>query len=82
MRILLQKLELGVGPDSIINYYHPWANGLYSANKNIWTLCATLSDPEFIRMKREELERYSNQIESNNRWATQQICICYLIVFV
>jgi len=67
VRILLQKLEVGIGSESMLSYYHPWATDIYSANKNIRTLCATLCDPEFVRRKKEQLQREVDAVENHNR---------------
>merc|ERR1719330_160248 len=67
VRIILQKLELGVGSDRIINYYHPWAQDLYAANKNIRTLCATLCDKEYLKRKKIELKREKDMLENHFR---------------
>jgi len=67
VRILLQKLELGVGSDSIINYFNPLAQDLYAANKNIRTLCATLCDKEYIARRKQLIEIEKNAVSNHNR---------------
>ena len=67
IRIILSNLELGVGSDRIINYYHPWAQDLYAANKNIKTLCATLCDEEFILRRKDQIELEKNAVDNHNR---------------
>jgi hypothetical protein len=67
VRIILTRLELGVGSDSIINFYHAWAEDLYAANKNIKTLCSTLCDEAFIKMRKEEMELEKNAVDNHNR---------------
>ncbi len=67
VRIILQKLELGVGSDSIINFYHPWAQDLYAANKNIRSLCATLCDKEYVERRKIQLEREKKLVDNHNR---------------
>jgi len=67
VRILLQRLEMGIGSESMLSYYHPWATDLYSANKNIRTLCSTLCDPNFVRRKKEQLRKEIDAVENHNR---------------
>jgi DNA ligase-4 len=68
VRIILSHLNLGVGSDSIINYYHPWADNLYAANKNIKTLCATLCDDEYIRRRAEAEKKDLKMLGNHNRY--------------
>jgi len=65
VRILLQKLELGVSSESILNYCHPFAQDLYSANKNIRALFAALCDSAYIN-KQEQIQNEKNAIDNEN----------------
>ena len=67
VRILLQRMDFGVGSDSIINYYHRFAEGLYSANKNLKTLCATLCDREFLKRKKELMAQERGALDNHLR---------------
>ena len=59
VRILLQRLDLGMGYKTILKYYSPYAEELYSANNSLKSLCTTLSDPRWVtrRKTREEEEK-------------------------
>ena len=67
VRILLQKMDFGVGSDSIINYYHKYAQDIYSANKNLKTLCAKLCDREFLQRRKKLMERERNALDDHCR---------------
>lgn len=72
---------MGIGSESMLSYYHPWATDLYSANKNIRTLCATLCDSEFVRRKKEQLRREIDVVENHNRcvWYHLAMVVCFCI---
>lgn len=78
VRIILSKLELGVGSDRIINYYHPWAEDLYAANKNIKTLCATLCDKDYVKWKKEQIELEKSAVDNHNRYVYSVFKILYI----
>ena len=59
VRILLGKLEIGLGKDPIFKHWHPYAADTHSANNNIKILAQKLADPEWIR-RREEKDKLSN----------------------
>eukprot|EP00557_Chaetoceros_sp_GSL56_P004427 CAMPEP_0176497660 /NCGR_PEP_ID=MMETSP0200_2-20121128/11850_1 /TAXON_ID=947934 /ORGANISM="Chaetoceros sp., Strain GSL56" /LENGTH=1349 /DNA_ID=CAMNT_0017895703 /DNA_START=42 /DNA_END=4088 /DNA_ORIENTATION=- len=67
VRIILGKLELGVGSDRIINYYHPYAEAIYAANKNLKTLCSTLCDKEFLRKRKQKIQEEIAAVDDVNR---------------
>ena len=67
VRILLQKMETGLGSDTIISSMHEWAEDIYSANKNIKTLCAILCDKEYIRQRKEHIVQELNAVVNHNR---------------
>lgn len=67
VRILLQRMDFGVGSDSIIGFYHPFAEDLYSANKNLKTLCATLCDREFLKQRKRLMQQERNAVDDHNR---------------
>lgn len=67
VRILLQKLEIGIGWKSILKYYSQYADELYSANNSLKSLCATLSDPEWVRRRKEREENQKKAIHDHNR---------------
>ena len=56
VRILLGKLEIGLGKDPIFKHSQPYAADTHSANNNIKILAQKLADPEWIR-RREEKEK-------------------------
>jgi hypothetical protein len=60
-------LEIGVGSETIINYYHPFSQGIYAANKNLKTLCSTLCDKEFMWKRKRQVEEEIATIDDTNR---------------
>jgi hypothetical protein len=46
---------------------HEWAEDIYSANKNIKTLCAILCDKEYIRQRKEHIAQELNAVVNHNR---------------
>ena len=71
VRILLQRLDIGFGYRAILGRYHPWAIDLYNSNNSLKRLCTALSDPEWIRRKKERLEKENKKIENINRQANK-----------
>jgi len=67
VRIILQKIDIGIGSDGILGYYHPWASKMYDVNKDLCKLCATLSDPIYIRKKKAKIQTEVTLIEQRNR---------------
>lgn len=67
VRILLQRMDTGIGPDTLIDHYHEWATDIYDANKNLKKLCATLADPAYIRLRFQEKEKEESMINDANR---------------
>ena len=65
--MLLQRMDFGVGSDSVINYYHKFAEDIYSANKNLKTLCATLCDREFLKRRKQLMEQERNTLDDHCR---------------
>jgi len=57
VRILLNKVEIGIGHKTILKYLSPFADELYSANNSLKRVCATLSDPEWVRRRQERAAR-------------------------
>jgi len=60
-------MDFGVGSTTIINYYHQFAEDIFSANKNLETLCATLCDGEFLKKKKQLMEEERNSVDDHNR---------------
>lgn len=79
--MLLQRMDLGIGSDSIINCNHEFAADLYSANKNLKTLCATLCDKDFIRRRRQLLAEERDEVDNHNRYGTTAI-IAYSFILI
>lgn len=67
VRIILSELNLGIRSDSIIEHLSKYAEGLYSANKNLRTLCATLCDKEWVKKRKEKDEREKVAVDNWNR---------------
>jgi len=70
VRILLGKVELGVGHNQILNYLSPYAKDLYNANTSLKRVCATLSDKEWIRRRKERDEREALE-RQQDMWCVQ-----------
>mmetsp|Transcript_8765 Transcript_8765/g.18397 ORF Transcript_8765/g.18397 Transcript_8765/m.18397 type:complete len:183 (-) Transcript_8765:89-637(-) len=47
VRIILQKIEIGIGFRSIFGYIDPYAQELYDSFNNLKELCKRLSDPVY-----------------------------------
>jgi len=58
VRILLQKLELGIGSKTILQFWRKYAIDLYKGNNNLKAVCTKLCDPSFIRSLQAEEERF------------------------
>ena len=65
--MIIEKMDFGVGSDSIITYYHPMAQDIYAANKNLKTLCSTLCDKEYMRKRRRQVQEEINAVDDVNR---------------
>jgi len=65
IRIVLQKLDIGLGYQSILTFYHPWAMDLYNSNKTLKTLCAKIADPEWVRRRQQRIEAQSLAIRTH-----------------
>jgi hypothetical protein len=57
VRILLQSTQLVVGHKAILKHYSPYAEELYNSNNSLKYLCTALSNPEWMRRRREQEER-------------------------
>eukprot|EP00804_Cyclotella_cryptica_P001192 CCRYP_017014-RA/>CCRYP_017014-RA protein AED:0.02 eAED:0.02 QI:1471/0.88/0.9/1/0.55/0.5/10/2775/629 len=73
VRILLQKVEMGINFNSILDYYNPHAKTLYSAFNNMKELCKRLSDPKYIALLKMTHEQNAREIVDQNReiWRPQ-----------
>lgn len=67
VRILLQKVEMGINFHSILDYYNPHAKTLYSAFNNMKELCKRLSDPKYVALLKMTHEQNAREIVDQNR---------------
>lgn len=67
VRILLHKVEVGVGSTSILQYYSPFAEELYNANNSLKRLCTTLSNPTWIEGRKERAKQEEAEITADSR---------------
>ena len=83
VRILLQKVEIGISHKSILGYLSPYADDLYSANNSLKRVCATLSDPEWVR-RRKEREREEERARQQDKWCVSSYdgCLCFVTMCV
>jgi len=65
VRILLQKLDIGLGWSSILGYVHPYALDIHNANKSLSRLCASISDPEWLRRRDARMNMQKRLIEDH-----------------
>lgn len=54
VRIILQKVDIGVKYPTILGYISPYAKDLYAANNSLRRVCATIFDEEWIRARKEK----------------------------
>ena len=75
VRILLQKLEFGLGWRAVLGWYSPYSMELWNAHNSLKNLCDTLADPHYhdIRQHQEQLIREEEQqaMNSVSRWQPQ-----------
>lgn len=75
VRILLKKMEFGLGAKSILNYYSRFANQLYESHNSLKNLCEKLADPAVHMALEEEWARKKAAEESSAadyRWEPQE----------
>lgn len=72
VRILLKKVEFGLGWKMILPRYSRYAMNLYNANNSLKNVCDKLANPEFQKHL-EEQERFesANRQGTITRWAPQ-----------
>jgi DNA ligase-4 len=74
VRILLKKMEFGLGAKSILNYYSRFATQLYESHNSLKNLCETLADPAYTVALEAERARKKVAEESSSadyRWEPQ-----------
>ena len=67
VRILLQRVEIGMNFNSILDYYSPHAKKLYSAFNNMEELCKRLSDPKYVQLLKMTHDQNTRDIIDINR---------------
>lgn len=60
-------MKLGVGPESLIFYYHPDSERMWSEDKNLEKLCRKVADKEFMRIRRQNERAKRADIEATKR---------------
>lgn len=78
MRILLQRMEIGMNFNSILDYYNPHAKKLYSAFNNMKELCKRLSDPKYVALLKMTHAQNARDIIDQNRCVHKPTC-CFLV---
>lgn len=76
VRILLQKIEIGVGYRSIFGYFSPHAQELYDTFNNLKELCKRLSDPKYNELFRITKEQKTKEMLDFNRCVFFWFCLC------
>jgi hypothetical protein len=73
VRILLQKLEVGLSWRSLLTWYSPYSMELWNAHNSLRNLCSKLADTTYHqrRQEAEELERKMQQ-GALSRWYPQE----------
>lgn len=72
VRILLQKVEVGIGYKSVLKYYSPFAEELYNANNSLKRLCTTLSNPVWIEGRKERARQERLEMAEDRRYVTAE----------
>ena len=72
VRILLQKMEYGLGWTTVLNYVDGVALDIHNANKSLSRLCASISDPEWVRRHKERREAQKKKLQDH-----QMYVMCY-----
>ena len=67
VRIVLQQVEIGLGDSTILKYYSKYALDLWNANNSLKRLCTTLSDPEWLRQRKEQEELEKMNMDEDRR---------------
>lgn len=65
VRILLQKLDIGIGSKTILHYWRKYALGLYQGNNNLKAVCTLLCDPSYIKSIQLEDEHIKQATPEN-----------------
>jgi hypothetical protein len=58
-------MDIGLGWSSILGHVHEYALDIHSANKSLSRLCASLSDPEWIRRRAKRIQTQQRHIEDH-----------------
>jgi DNA ligase-4 len=69
VRIMLKKLEFGIGWRSLLSWYSPYAMQLWNAHNSLKNLCDTLADPNYTLARQAE-EEYQRQKQKQHGAAT------------
>lgn len=70
VRILLQRMDIGMNFNSILDYYDPHAKKLYSAFNNMKELCKRLSDPKYVSLLKMTRDQNARDIIDQNRYVS------------
>eukprot|EP00934_Nitzschia_sp_Nitz4_P002616 Nitzschia sp. Nitz4//scaffold52_size167869//42917//46816//NITZ4_002267-RA/size167869-processed-gene-0.92-mRNA-1//1//CDS//3329554008//2606//frame0 len=74
VRILLQKMEFGLGWKSLLNWFNPFAIELWNAHNSLKNLCDKVADPQYTITRKEELKRKAELEQGSgmvSRWEPQ-----------
>jgi ATP-dependent DNA ligase len=74
VRILLKKMEFGLGAKSILNYYSRFANQLYESHNSLKNLCEKLADPAYtvaLEAERARKKAAEDSSSADYRWEPQ-----------
>eukprot|EP00978_Attheya_sp_CCMP212_P029441 scaffold104590_cov61-Attheya_sp.AAC.1 len=72
IRWVEKLIQLGLGYKSILKYCSPYSLELYSANNNLRKVCATISDPEWVRRREARGEYYRKLLQDQNRCSAER----------
>jgi hypothetical protein len=70
VRILLKKLEFGLGWRAILSWYSPYAMSLWNAHNSLKNTCDTLADPNYT-LERQAQEEYQRQAQQQGTAASR-----------
>ncbi|KAL7548623.1 hypothetical protein ACHAWF_011897 [Thalassiosira exigua] len=72
VRILLQKIGVGINLSTVMNHVDPLWSGIHGSFNSLRDLCTRLSDPEYMRLLRAAHETSARKVMESNRerWMT------------
>lgn len=72
VRILLKKMEFGMGTKALLTFFNPYAMELWNAHNSLKNLCDKLADPDYTTQRIEQ-EKFQHAMQEGaaSRWEAQ-----------